>query len=758
MLETADMTQAGGLSALPAASLHDLRGHLAVSFTTLPSATSEMVSDQELSVVEARPVTPDQAISRSGSPDFVSSIPPQTRQDTAHLTPYSRPPEYNHGENSIYSTQHDPSRSAEDLRVSSSHSLLPDEGAIDGRRKLLLIYIHGFMGAEISFQSFPAHVHRILTDSLSETHVVHSKIYPRYKSRGTMNVARDAFSYWLSPHESENTDVILLGHSLGGILATEVALLRSSWSGSTEIFQHRILGVINFDVPFLGMHPGVVSAGLGSLFRPKAKSPEPPSGNSSTPEAITDSLAASSLSSPSSSSIPTDSNFDAPFPNDVRLKERGQLDGALHFIMKHSDRLARATKEYVTSHLEFGGCLADYPGLKDRYRWIRALEDVDEYARQKDPHGRPLRRIRFVNYYTASTGYIKPVSAANNKRNSTTNTSAAMNTTSEERITTSSSTSRQTMSQSSSTISSIELRSSSQPADLPPDYETSQAYHQLSIDSGILQETSEQQTPTSSEEAKAGNKPGAAADTLSPQTTTSSAPVSESFSSLPPLPLLPGEPAAFDPSKYTDKDTLKLAQKEHSRQMKAYERARKDREKAVKDREKLIKKREKAAAKEAKEAAKDSSSQRQVTQKTESITIEETAVQTPPPLPPRESSTSITTTSAASSSKHQDPDNKADGRNKSAPALPPRQGEAHKPKKDRKFCSLPSKGPDGTRDPLWVRVYMEGIDEVAAHQSLFIPNNDYYEKLVGDTAARIQEWVQEAQTTRMVLGEIEALD
>lgn len=528
------------------------------------------------------------------------------------------------------------------------------------------------------------------------------------------------------------------------------------------MFQHRILGVVNFDVPFLGMHPGVVSAGLGSLFRPKAKSPDSQSGNNNnTTEGITDTLAATSLQgSSSSSSIPIDSNFDAPFANDVRLKERGQLDGALHFIMKHSDRLARATKEYVTSHLEFGGCLADYPALRDRYRRIRALEDVDEYARKKDAHGRPLRRIRFVNYYTASTGYIKPTVAANNEQNGVSNVEPITVATSEARIATSNNATRQSTTPSSDLNSSTEPTSQFSPADSPPDYETSQAHHQLSIDSNLLQENTEQQTPsTFSEGPKMENKPETTTNDLSPQNTTSSAPFAESLSSLPSLLPLPEEPAAFDPSQYTDKDTLKLAQKEHSRQIKAYERAKKDREKAMKDREKLIKKREKAAAKE---AAKDTSSQRQVTQKTESIVVQETAVQTPlgrpPPLPPRESSTSITTTSAASLSKQPIPDTTTDANNKSPPALPPRRGEASKPKKDRKFCTLPSKGPDGTRDPLWVRVYMEGIDEVAAHQSLFIPNNDYYEKLVGDTAARIQEWVQEAQTTRMVLSEIEGLD
>ena len=63
-------------------------------------------------------------------------------------------------------------------------------------RTLLLVYIHGFMGNETSFQSFPAHVHNLLTEKLKETHMVHSKIYPKYKSRKDVKFARDAFSEW----------------------------------------------------------------------------------------------------------------------------------------------------------------------------------------------------------------------------------------------------------------------------------------------------------------------------------------------------------------------------------------------------------------------------------------------------------------------------------------------------------------------------------------------------------------------------------
>jgi hypothetical protein len=83
-----------------------------------------------------------------------------------------------------------------DPRSSSTHSLVPSESGRDGRRTLLLVWVHGFMGNEMSFQSFPAHIHNLLTITLTKTHVVHTKLYPRYKSRKAINFARDDFSEW----------------------------------------------------------------------------------------------------------------------------------------------------------------------------------------------------------------------------------------------------------------------------------------------------------------------------------------------------------------------------------------------------------------------------------------------------------------------------------------------------------------------------------------------------------------------------------
>ena len=86
-----------------------------------------------------------------------------------------------------------------DPRASSTQSLRPVESAGPGRRTLLIIYLHGFLGDETSFQSFPAHVHSLLTSALNETHVVYTKIYPRYASRKNVSFARDDFSNWFVP-------------------------------------------------------------------------------------------------------------------------------------------------------------------------------------------------------------------------------------------------------------------------------------------------------------------------------------------------------------------------------------------------------------------------------------------------------------------------------------------------------------------------------------------------------------------------------
>ena len=123
-------------------------------------------------------------------------LPPRDDPNIS-LSDDAGPPPYSEVAPTYHSQPLSHSWSSQDPRSSSMQSLVPHSSSEgNGIRTLLLVYIHGFMGNETSFQSFPAHVHNLLTVKLKETHVVHSKIYPKYKSRKDVKFARDSFSEW----------------------------------------------------------------------------------------------------------------------------------------------------------------------------------------------------------------------------------------------------------------------------------------------------------------------------------------------------------------------------------------------------------------------------------------------------------------------------------------------------------------------------------------------------------------------------------
>lgn len=598
---------------------------------------------------------------------------------------------------------------------------------------------------------------------------------------------------------------------MGGMLAAEVVLQQQTPFPRGKPLKHRILGMIGFDTPFLGMHPGVVVSGIGSLFRP---APEPPSAmhsqaasNSgmSTPlesqasrspkyaastvgsiESSQPSLV-QSITSPLASPPINDPYYDAPFNNDVNIPERKGWNSLLHFVNKHSDGLVDATKSYFMSHIEFGSVMADYPGMKVRYEKVRALEDVKDTVGSANQA--PTRKVRFLNYYTASSGRPKVPKAPKES-----SPAIAVASTEEEAMDGGESIPMPTLTLSehedgvttprqldeAPTVTLIgqemqHLGDSSGVEDAEDELfhdaedKSSEIQHfgddsdlydaddgppgMRHIDSVPMDEPSTMQhvdsIPILDDEEEQVLRP-----TQSVKSSGSSHSLQQAKSepALPPLPEIPIEPEAIDLDKYTDKDERKIAEKEQKRVMKVYQQAVKDRESAVKDRKKLIEKREKKAKQDSEKQAKADEKQRLKDEKeaAKKQQLDEKEAAKKQQLEEKEASKKqqLEEKAAAEKGKGKAIAEPAEDRSRQGSVAPSVKDE--KPKRDKKFCMLPPTV-RGKVDKCWVRIYMEGVDEVGAHCGLFFPGPQY-ESLVGDLGARIEGWVMDAAAAREAEG------
>ncbi|KAL8985112.1 MAG: hypothetical protein Q9205_001095 [Flavoplaca limonia] len=618
----------------------------------------------------------------------------------------------------------------------------------ESRRKLLLIYVHGFTGNETSFQSFPTDVHDLTSKRLVDAYTVQSIVYPKYKSRKKIDFARDEFSNWLREYESSRTDVILLGHSMGGLLAAEVALLPLNHDSRIPL-RHRILGTINLDVPFLGIHPGIVASGITSFFRKatdqleEAKSSsQAPVTTSSPSEDVSDrsALSAAQIGDTSVSNTATSSSTVAPSigslsigspdnssrPPEAMDSKQSKLSRALYFVNKHSDGLTKATKSYLTSHIEFGSCLADYKGLMTRYSAVRALDD------------NPQARVRFINYYTASTGHIKksrPPDSTHNRaqpiapedrRPSTQqdNRDSALDTNLQDTSPRASNGGCDRGNTDSSVVTSEDI-SDNEPTDLGGESMTE--IPDPSLANLTNPPTREPPEITSFSTAFATKD----------EATMSSSLLSADL--LPPLPDPPAKPPSLDRSLYLDKDALKLASRDHDRALKTYNRLLKDRDKAIKDRRKLLDKRAKAAGKEARDGGRKAAKQnaRPNEKGPSPLALNddhgdgvEKAISEPQPNPD---------TCPPSINK---PSSSAAVRS----LKPLKPSKQPKPPKYRPFCLLPHQ-----HDPTWVRIVMRDTDEIDAHCGLFDREGEHYEGFVKAVVERIAIWIEEAPLSNHVV-------
>ncbi|KKA30356.1 hypothetical protein TD95_001011 [Thielaviopsis punctulata] len=302
-------------------------------------------------------------------------------------------------------------------------------------KTLLLVFIHGFKGGEETFgqdYSFTRVLRDIVAADLPNVSV-EVLVYPKYETRGSLGECVGRFRDWLqekvidlevvagtsSPTIEPSVHTILIGHSMGGIVAAETVIALTSdkpilprsapttdnecTTGATDasvpfsnIMFPYVQGVLAFDTPFLGLSPGIVAHGAEEKYMTASTLASQISGLWGRTAAATTSAreALPSASAPSTAAAAAAAAASAASANNrwgswgkIALAAGGAAVVAAGAGAAWYNRSNITTGlNWVGSHLEFVGVLGKAEELQKRVKYMARLQRE--------------RGIGFVNMYT----------------------------------------------------------------------------------------------------------------------------------------------------------------------------------------------------------------------------------------------------------------------------------------------------------------------------------------------------------------------
>ncbi|OXG36566.1 hypothetical protein C367_00093 [Cryptococcus neoformans Ze90-1] len=133
---------------------------------------------------------------------------------------------------------------------------------------LLLVWVHGFKGNDVTFETFPGRICHLLRSTHPSLRV-ESRVFPMYQTRGELLAATLAFVDWLTELvvnlENDHgqgggagkAKVVLMGHSMGGLLCADTVRDIAANTREGDPMWPRVVGIIAFDTPYLGLHPHI---------------------------------------------------------------------------------------------------------------------------------------------------------------------------------------------------------------------------------------------------------------------------------------------------------------------------------------------------------------------------------------------------------------------------------------------------------------------------------------------------------------------
>ncbi|ORX82258.1 hypothetical protein BCR32DRAFT_292754 [Anaeromyces robustus] len=132
-------------------------------------------------------------------------------------------------------------------------------------KTIMIVYVHGFLGNNNTFHDFPELIKA--TMKLYNVRVI-NEVFPAFDTNGEFDKFVAYIIDWLYNH-SKGYPIILMGHSMGGILIADV--YRKIVKGDVDVKYKlnyetpKIYGVLGFDSPFFGVSSSIANAGVRKL-------------------------------------------------------------------------------------------------------------------------------------------------------------------------------------------------------------------------------------------------------------------------------------------------------------------------------------------------------------------------------------------------------------------------------------------------------------------------------------------------------------
>eukprot|EP00833_Pecoramyces_ruminatium_P000208 jgi/Orpsp1_1/1174240/evm.model.c7180000049376.2 len=259
------------------------------------------------------------------------------------------------------------------------------------KKHLIIAYVHGFKGDENTFGDLP----ELLKKNFGAKNIeINNEIFKPFETKGEFDIIVNRIIEWIY-EIADNKPIVLMGHSMGGILVADA--FRKISKGSIPKYRYsnhpNIIGVFGFDSPYFGLTNSVYGAGIKKVGE--------------TISSVSNYMSSYLSNNKNDNSLDQTSNlqFKTSENNPNGEKKRGWSYGdilfgamSLGYIIYKRDAVYDKSNKIIA---EGTGVINDYrqflEPLSDVNEQHARMNDIVKFIKRSLSHGK--KQFMFKNYY-----------------------------------------------------------------------------------------------------------------------------------------------------------------------------------------------------------------------------------------------------------------------------------------------------------------------------------------------------------------------